>query len=150
MPIGQSRLHDLVRRRRLLVGAVVWFEAFDTDLKNQIIRWIQDDQLRPKGIDADGEVIGFYSLTTSFINPIKKFNSHYTLEDTGSFYRSMFVQVLSDRILIDASSESYEEMQDQDWFTDRILNLTDENIQLLKTELKQKYIKAVRRVLFGT
>ena len=122
MPIGQSKLHDLVRRRRRLVDSVIWYEAFDTNLKDQIIRWIQDDQLRPKGIDADGDVIGFYSLTTSFINPIKKFNTHYTLEDTGSFYRSMFIQVLSDRIRIDASSESYKEMQDQEWFTDRILN----------------------------
>lgn len=149
MPIGQSKLHDLVRRRRRLVDSVIWYEAFDTNLKDQIIRWIQDDQLRPKGIDADGDVIGFYSLTTSFINPIKKFNTHYTLEDTGSFYRSMFIQVLSDRIRIDASSESYKEMQDQEWFTDRILNLTDENIQKLKTDLKSAYIKAVRKVLFG-
>ena len=149
MPIGQSKLHEIVRRRRLLSESVIWFNAFDTDLKNTILNWIREDQLRAKGIDADGDVIGFYSLTTSFINPAKNFNTHYTLEDSGSFYKSMFVKVFSDRILIDANSESYTEMQDQDWFTDRILNLTDEHIQLLKGEIKQKYIEAVRKVLLG-
>ena len=139
----------MVRRRRLLSESLVWFNAFDTDLKNTILNWIREDQLTKEGIDADGDVIGFYSLTTSFIDPTKKFNSHFTLDDSGSFYKSMFLQVLSDRILFDANSETFEQMQDQDWYTDRILNLTDENIQKLKVALKAKYIEAVRRVLLG-
>jgi len=150
MAFGQSRLHELVARRRLLSDAVIWYESIDGSIKQQILNWIRKDQLTDRGVDADNDVIGYYSITTSFINPIKKFNTHFTLDDTGSFYKSMFVQVLSDRILIEANSESYREMQDQDWFTDRILNLTDENIQLLKAELKTKYIEAVRRVLLGT
>lgn len=149
MAIGNSKLHEMVRRRRLLSDSLIWYNSFDPTLKTFILNLIKEDQLRRKGIDADGDVIGFYSLTTSFINPKKKFNTHYTLEDSGDFFRSMFVQVLSDRILIEANSESYREMQDQDWFTDRILNLTDGNIQLLKEQLKPKYIEAVKKVLFG-
>ena len=139
----------MVNRRRLLSDAVIWYNAFDVELKNQILRWIQNDQLKREGIDADNNVIGYYSLTTSFINPVKKFNSHYTLDDKGDFFRSMFVEVLSDRIIIDASSNSFREMQDQEWYNDRILNLTNEHIQLLKKELKIEYIKAVRKVLLG-
>lgn len=149
MAIGNSKLHEMVRRRRLLSDSLVWFNAFDTDLKRQIVEWITQDQLKEKGIDADGDVIGYYSQVTEFINPTKKFNTHYTLYDTGSFYRSIFIQVLSDRIVPNATSETYRKMQDKDWFTDRILNLTDENIQLLKMELKDKYIAAVRKVLFA-
>ena len=149
MAIGQSKLHQMVNRRRLLSESLIWFNTFDSNLKNTILNWIRNDQLKAKGVDADGDVIGYYSLTTSFINNRKKFNTHYTLEDTGDFYRSMFVQVLSDRILIDANSNSYREMQDQDWFTDRILNLTDGNLQLLKEEVRESYIEAIRNALFG-
>ncbi len=149
MAIGNSKLHEIVRRRRLLSDSLIWYNSFDPTLKTFILNLVKEDQLRRKGIDADGNVIGFYSLTTSFINPKKKFNTHYTLDDSGDFFRSMFVQVLIDRILIEANSESYREMQDQDWFTDRILNLTDGNIQLLKEQLKPKYIEAVKKVLFG-
>jgi len=149
MAIGQSRLHEMVRRRRLLSGALVWYESFDTDLKNKILNWIREDQLRKEGVDADGDVIGYYSLTTSFIDPIKKFNTHYTLDDSGSFYQSIFIQVLSDRIVFDANSETFKKMKDQDWYSDRILNLTDENIEKLKVEIKAKYIESVRKVLLG-
>jgi len=147
--IGNSKLHEMVRRRRLLSYALIWYEAFDSDLKKQILNWIQRDQLTKFGIDADGDVIGYYSGVTASINPSKKFNTHFTLDDTGSFYQSMFVQVLSDRILIEAGSDTYRKMQKKDWFTDRILNLTDENLRKLKAEIKEKYIQAVRKILLG-
>ena len=150
MAIGQSKLHELVRRRRLLSDSVIWFDSFDVGLKNKILDWIRLDQLKSKGIDADGDVIGFYSSVTASIDPIKKFNTPYTLDDTGSFYRSMFLLVLADRIVPSANSETYRKMQDKDWFTDRILNLTDENLQKLKAEIKIKYIQAVRKALLGT
>jgi len=149
MAIGQSKLHEIARRRRLLSESVVWFNAFDANLKRKILDWIRDDQLTRQGVDADGDVIGTYSLTTSFINPLKKFNTHFTLDDTGGFYKSMFLQVFADRIVPSANSETYRKMQDQDWYSERILNLTGENIKLLKEEIKGKYIEAVRKVLFG-
>jgi hypothetical protein len=110
---------------------------------------IRENQLRQEGIDADGDVIGFYSLTTSFIDPTKKFNTHYTLDDKGNFFKSMFVQVFSDRVVADANSSSFTEMQDQEWYNDRILDWANESIQKIKEKLKPKYIEAVRRVLLG-
>ena len=149
MAIGKSKLHEMLKRGRLLHDSVVWFEAFDTDLKQTILDWIREDQLRSKGIDADGNVIGYYSLTTSLIDPSKPFNTHYTLDDKGDFFRSMFVTVFKDRIVIDANSDSFTEMKEQDWYTDRILGLTDEHIKKLKEEVKTKYIEIARRILFG-
>ncbi len=113
MAFGQSRLHELVNRRRLLSDAVIWYESFDVNMKQFMIDLVQTDQLRSRGVDADGDVIGFYSALTASINPIKKFNTHYTLEDTGDFFRSMYIQVLSDRVLIEANSQSFNEMQEQ-------------------------------------
>ena len=149
MAIGQSRLHEMMRRRRLLSESVVWFNAFDTNLKNFMLDLIRENKLRQKGIDADGDVIGFYSITTSFINPKKTFNTHYTLDDSGDFFKSMFVQVFSDRVMAEATSNSFREMQDQDWYNERILDWTNESIQRIKEKLLPHYIEAVRKVLLG-
>lgn len=113
-----------------------------------ILDMIRDDQLKAEGVDANDEVIGFYSWTTSRLNPKKRFNTPYTLDDTGSFYKSMFVQVLVDRLIIDANSGTFTEMQEQEWWRDDILGLTDENLQKLIEEVKQSYIDYARRILF--
>jgi len=149
MAIGQSKLHQLAARRRLLSESLVWFNAFDVNLKTFMLDLIREDQLSQKGVDADNDVIGYYSLTTSFINPIKKFNTHYTLEDKGDFFRSMFIQVLSDRVFADASSNSFREMQDQEWYNNRILDWTNESIEKVKERLLPYYIDTVRKALLG-
>jgi hypothetical protein len=147
MAIGQSKLHEMMRRRLLLSESLVWVNTFDSNLKLKILDWIRDDQLTQRGVDSDGDIIGLYSLTTSFINPRKSFNTHFTLNDTGDFYRSMFVKVFLDRILIDANSNSFSEMTQQEWFTDKILGLTDGNIELLRIEVKKGYTEAIRKAL---
>lgn len=147
MAIGQSRLHKMLQRRRLLSESVFWYETFTPRTKKKILDWIRKDQLRSKGIDADGEVIGYYSLTTERINPKKRFNSHYTLDDTGDFFRSMFITVFKDRLMVDANSSSFREMQTQEWYTNRILGLTDEHIIKLIEEVKASYIERVRKIL---
>lgn len=148
MAIGQSRLHEMLRRGRLFSEAVVWFETFDPALRNKILDWIRDDQLRKRGVDGDGNVIGYYSYMTSLINPKKKFNTHYTLEDTGAFFRSMFVKVLRDRIEINADADKEDENLFEKYGT-KIIKLTDENFEKLKAEVKDSYIKEARRLLFG-
>ena len=147
MAIGESKMHKMLRRRRLLSDAVIWFETFDTDLKVQILDWIRKDQLLAKGVDATGEIIGTYSLTTSLINPQKRYGSPFTLNDKGDFFRSMFVAVLLDEIKIDANSASFAEMKLQDWYTDEILGLTDENLQKLKKRVEARYLEAIKKAL---
>ena len=95
-------------------------------------------------MDGDGENIGFYSLTTSFINPAKEFNSHYTLKDSGAFYASMFVRVLSDSIIITANSQK---LESQEWWREEILNLTEENLDKIRDDYLQIARDYARRVL---
>lgn len=147
MAIGESKLHRVIKRRRLLSDAVAWYDTFDTQLKVQVLDWIRKDQLLAKGIDATGEVIGYYSLATSLINPKKRFNTHFTLYDEGDFFRSMFVQVLATELRISANSPSFTEMKLQDWYNENILNLTEENLAKLKAKVRQSYIEQVRAVL---
>lgn len=129
----------------MLTDASAWLSAFnDNVLKEKIIEWIQIDQLTNEGVDENGEVIGYYSWVTSKINTEKIFNSHYTLDDSGAFYRSMVVTAAIDSITIDADSEK---MEDQEWWRDEILGLTDQSMEKLRDEYRARIISYARRVL---
>lgn len=147
MAIGQSKLHEMLRRGKLLSDKVAWLNAFDSELKRQILDWVREDQLRSKGIDKDGEVIGYYSLVTSLINPQKKYNSHFTFYDTGDFFRSMFVSVYPDRFTIDADADKGEDNLFEKYGT-KIIGLTDENLEKLKAKILEKYQAELQRIIF--
>jgi hypothetical protein len=147
MAIGKSKLHKLLQNGKKLNSATTWYNTFSVELKEQILKWIQDDQLKAKGVNKDGEVIGYYSLTTSFINPKKTFNSHYTFYDTGEFFRSMFVRVFPDRITINADAQKGEDNLFEKYGTE-IIGLTDENLEKLKAKILEHYQKELKRILF--
>lgn len=130
-----------------LSQGLVWLDTFrQPSIRTMILDWIREDQLTRKGVDADGNVIGYYSLVTSFINPNKKFNTPFTLNDTGDFYRSMFITVLVDALIINADAEK---MEDQEWWNERILELTDENLEKLKALFLERLQDYGRDVLLG-
>jgi hypothetical protein len=133
------------RAKTLLNEGIVWLDTFRSgQVRKKILDWIRLDQLKARGVDANEEVIGFYSFLTSRINPQKRFNTHYTLEDTGDFYRSMFIQVLIDSLIIDANTEK---MEDQEWWRDSILYLTEDNLQRLADVYKEALQAEARRIL---
>ena len=68
----------------------------------------------------------------------------YNLKDTGAFFRSMFVKVLKDSIIIDAD---YAKMEDQNWWSIDILGLTDEHLELYAEMVKKNFILYARRIL---
>lgn len=139
----------LSRAARIPSDAEMFILSFNEDLKKEVIRLIQDDQLTDKGVDEAGAVIGYYSAATEIISKGKKrAGDHYTLEDSGSFYRSMLVQVFGDGLEIDASSQTYTEMQGQSWWNDGILGLTDENLQRIIEMVKARHQKELNRILF--
>ena len=138
----------MLRKNRAMNEGVVWLKSIDSATRTEILRMIKEDQLTAKGIDATGEVIGYYSLTTELISKgRKKFNTHYTLDDTGYFYRSMFVRVLANEIQINADGQKEEE-NIIDKYGSKILNLTNENLHKLIERVKKAYIAELRRVLF--
>ena len=148
MAIGQSKLHEMIRRGNLLSEAVAWLQTFDPKTKTAVLDLIREDQLKEKGIDGDGNVIGYYSYVTSLINPEKAFNTHYTFFDTGEFFRSMFVKVLSDRIEINGDGNKGDENLFVKYGSE-IIKLTDENTQILKEMVRESYIKYARSIIFN-
>jgi hypothetical protein len=148
MAIGQSRLHTLMRKGKILSDAVAWFEAFTPRNKKEILDLIREDQLRDKGIDGNNNEIGFYSFATQLASDGKKQQGdHYTLDDTGAFFRSMFIRVLSDRFTINADGQK-EDDNLFDKYGQEIIKLTDENIDKIKIIIRRAYITYVRKILF--
>lgn len=129
----------------MLIDAEAWFDANDREVKNMIIKLIQDEQLIKSGVDSEGRVIGYYSALTEILSDgRKKQGDPYNLEDTGEFFMSMFVQVLADGLIINAD---YAKMQGQDWWDLNILNLTEENLNKYVAKIKENYIIYAREVL---
>lgn len=121
---------------------IAWITTFlkDRDLRKDIILLIQEDQLLKQGIDANEDVIGYYSqLTESISNGRKKFNTHYTLKDTGEFFASMYVQVLRDSFVINANGDKGEDNLFEK-YGDDIIGLTDENLEIVIERIKEGFI----------
>jgi hypothetical protein len=148
MAIGQSKLHTLFRKGKILSEAVAWFESFTPTNKRIILDLIREDQLRSKGIDGDGDSIGFYSFATEVASGGKKEQGdHFTLNDTGDFYRSMFIRVLSDRFTVNANGQKDDDNL-FDKYGNEIIQFTDENLDKIKSIIRKSYINYVRRILF--
>jgi hypothetical protein len=143
--IGKTAIDYFLKNNNMLIDAEAWFESHDREVKDMIIKLIQDKQLIEKGVDSEGRVIGYYSYWTEIISEGRKQEGDpYNLEDTGEFFMSMFVKVLVDGIIINAD---YAKMQGQDWWDLNILNLTDENLTKYVEKIKENYIIYARKVL---
>lgn len=143
--IGKTAIDYFLKNNKMLIDAEAWFEAHDREVKDMIIKLIQDEQLIKSGVDSEGRVIGYYSAFTEKLSEgRKKQGEPYNLEDTGEFFMSMFVKVLADGIIINAD---YAKMQSQDWWDLNILNLTDENLNKYVAKIKENYIIYAREVL---
>ena len=143
--IGQTAIEEQLERAIALSDSIAWFDAHTDELKELIVDLVRFRQLEDEGIDGNGNFIGFYTEATEQIsNGRKRAGDPYTLNDTGAFYRSMFVTVLKDSILIDGD---YAKMENQDWWKIDILGLIPENLELYATNIKENYIIYAREIL---
>ena len=137
----------MLRVSKSLSEIEAWLKTFDTITKKQILDWIKIDQLEKQGIDKNGEVIGYYSYATEIISRGRKQQGeHYTLLDSGDFFRSMYIQVFQNEIFINGNTKK---MENKEWFSNEIIGLTDENFRKLKEIVQKSYIDYARKILFG-
>ena len=144
-------LGRVLKRTKTIFESAVWFGSFDLELKTKILDWIRNDQLQ-KGIDENDEIMGLYSQWTEMINPEKKAGTPYTLYDTGEFYKSLFIDVLTEFFVIDGDPLKKDEETGVvtdlfKWLGEGIVGLNEENKEKLVEELKIKYIEYVRKIL---
>lgn len=121
----------------------------DRGLQEWILNLIREDQLFDKGIDESGEVIGYYSEYTSRINPSKKFNTHYTLKDTGEFFASFKLTIYPTYFEIDANPMKTNDKGETESlfykYGEGIIGLTEESKEKLCKEIIERYITELRR-----
>jgi hypothetical protein len=150
MAIGNSKLHKLLNKGILLDDAIAWFDFFTTQNRTMILDMIRIKQLKEQGINKDGDVIGVYSEATEWItNGEKQAGDPYTLEDTGAFYRSMFMTVYKDLFEVNANAQK-EDTNLFDAYGTGIVGLTEQNKSILIDKLRQHYINYARKILLGT
>ena len=143
--IGQTSIDEHLKKTRLLFDSVAWLDAHTSQVKEDILNLIREAQLMAEGVDEDNEIIGTYSYMTELISGGRKQEGDpYNLNDTGEFFRSMYIKVLADSIVIDAN---YAKMEDQDWWSIGILGLTQENLEKYAEMVKENYILYARKVL---
>ena len=142
--IGETEIDEHLKKALLLNDSIAWIEAHTKEVKKEILDLIRNEQLY-EGVDEDDDIIGYYSYWTELLsNGRKKQGEPYNLKDTGDFYRSMFVKVLQNSIVIDAD---FEKMEDQDWWRIGILGLTEENLEVYAEMVKNNFILYARRIL---
>jgi len=147
----------LNRAKNILHLKSIWLAVFsDPAFKTQILNWIRQDQLFKRGIDGDGDVIGLYSEFTEMINPSKIAGTPYTLFDSGEFYRSMFITIgigSNPSITFDADPIKIDDDGDKTnlfWkYGENIIALTDENKTKLANEIRDRFIRESRKILFN-
>jgi len=143
--IGQTNIDIHLRKAILLDDSLAWIDAHTKEVKEDILNLIRTEQLEEEGIDSNEDIIGYYSYLTEVLSGGKKrMGDPYTLKDTGAFFRSMFIKVLSDSIIVDAD---YAKMEDQNWWSIDILGLTEDNLELYAEMVKKNFILYARRVL---
>lgn len=142
--IGDTLIEKRLRMSILLDDAKTWFDVHNDQIKGLILRLIKDEQLEKKGIDKFEQIIGLYSEITEMINPEKIAGTPYTLKDTGFFFNSMFIEVLSNELNINANADK---MESSNWWTTNILGLTENNLNIYIEELRKKYLSWTRFVL---
>jgi hypothetical protein len=142
-------LKELLLRFKSLNQNKLWYEIMSKPQnKRYIINLIQKEQLKLKGVNENNKVIGTYSVLTQAINPKKKAGTHYTLEDTGDFFRSFFIKVGKNYIEIDANSLKVDEVTGEitDLFKeygDGIIGLTEES----KTKLANRIVIDAKKIV---
>lgn len=142
--IGETLIEKQLRLAVLLDDAKTWFDVHNDQIKGLILRLIKDEQLEKKGVDKFEQIIGLYSETTEMINPEKIAGTPYTLKDTGFFFNSMFIEVLTNELNINANADK---MESSDWWTTNILGLTEINLNIYIEELRKRYLSWTRFVL---
>ena len=143
--IGNTDIDIHLKKAVLLDDSIAWIDAHSDEVKEEILNLIRDEQLMEEGVDANDDIIGTYSYLTEVLSGgRKRMGDPYNLNDTGAFFRSMFIKVLSDSILIDADSAK---MEDQNWWSVDILGLTEENLDIYAKMVKENFILYARRVL---
>lgn len=139
----------LAKRVSSLNENKIWLlSANNRFIKELIIELNTQDQLFDDNVDSKGvrlnAIGGNYSPVTLIIDKRKKSLQDINLFSTGEFYESWKVTVSVKGILIEAETDKGDNDLEDRWGKN-IIGLTDENLGVVIEEIKQNYIRILRK-----
>jgi len=151
------KIYALIDRMESLTIDSIMDEVWDDRyLKALVLDLNFQSQLYEKGVDAAGNLLGYYSPFTvrykrsiagSIGNDTR--SDHITLKDTGEFYNSGRVEKVPGGIVIDAETNKGGGDDLAVEFGKKILGLSNESIQELIPEVRERVIPLVRQKVIG-
>lgn len=128
----------------------VLVRAAITDKEQVVLSLVKDDQLKEKGIDATGDIIGTYSLFTANNDSRKVFGEPYDLFDTGAFQKSFDLIIDNEGVYIKADGKTGKDEDIIQKYGEEIIGFTDESVQkyidLIKANLPEILAKVFTRL----
>jgi hypothetical protein len=138
-----GKLSNLVENRmKLTTMSVMRFSFTDRGVQELVLDLNRDYQLFSEGVDADGNIVGYYTKFTeqmyqgqSFRGKQKMEGEKYFFLDTGSLFDSFFIRVADDGIII--GSTDIEKLSDNRYISDvaDLLGLTTESKEAVIIEI---------------
>ena len=121
----------------------------EQEVKDFILWLNKENQLYDQGIDAEGNIIGYYSAATQAINPEKVAGTPYTLRDTGAFFDSFRIEIGQNEIYITANPiKGNDNLFEK--YGEQILGLTDESKEILKFPISVHLHDKIKEYLQNT
>ncbi|HDZ04832.1 hypothetical protein LCGC14_0370680 [marine sediment metagenome] len=144
-----GKLRELIKKGARLNADTVLFKVLsDPAIRSAAVKFIRDDQLFRRGVNADDVIIGRYSIATEKITGgLKKAGDPFNFTDTGVFRRSIRADAVKGVGLV-TSADTVKRATDfrdrgltvdlLDKYGENIIELTTENTQ----DLGQAFILA--------
>ncbi len=152
MDLTQTILGNVLNRYRNLRETYLWRKVFDdAKFREWVLDLIRQDQLFKQGIDGDGDIIGYYSEYTEMLNPEKVAGTHFTLFDSGEFYKSFILYIYENYIEVDANPIKINEKGEKEnlfWkYGENIIALTEESLDKLRQEFLIRFKNELKQLL---
>ncbi len=141
-------LINLLNNVKALDESSILITVYDNkEVRDFIIDLNRIGQLFEKGVDANEDIIGRYSVTTESLNSSKKAGTPYTLKDTGDFYATFKIKTNEKGDFVISANTIKEDRDLLDYSKD-ILGLTKPSLNELIKEILPTFIKQTRREIF--
>jgi hypothetical protein len=133
----------------------IWF---DKSVQDFILDLNRLNQLFKSGVDANNELLGYYSPATEWITKGKSYQygglsskktsaDHITLYDTGMFYKSFRVKVYKDGFIVYANSIVDDGSDLTEIYGQDIIGLTNESTQELYNKILPLVVQNIRETI---
>lgn len=133
----------------------IWF---DKNIQDYILDLNRLNQLFKDGVDANSELLGYYSGATEWITRGKNYQygglsskktsaDHITLYDTGAFYASFRIIVQKDGFKVYANSIVDDGNDLTEIYGENIIGLTNESTEQLAIKILPMVVKNVREFI---